>query len=238
MDWLVAIQKWLYGGMAEGMRSATDVTGMPALIALAFMFGIMHALMPGHGKSGLVSYHVGRAGQWSEGLMTGTLLAVTHVGMAAVLVLAGVAVISRTVAGGGHAPAFETASAAMIALIGLYLVARLLIPSAHKHPKDGKALAVAAGLVPCPLTTFILTYALVRGELAAGIAAVFGMLLGVIVTLASVASGAVFARGGLMSLMGRTERFRGALGWSLELAGALGVLMLGVAMLARRTVTG
>jgi ABC-type nickel/cobalt efflux system permease component RcnA len=238
MDWLVAIQKWLYGGMAEGVRSATDVAGMPGLIALAFIFGIVHALMPGHGKSVLVSYHVGRAGQWSDGLMTGALLALTHVGTAALLLLAGVAVISRTVAAGGRAPAFETASAVMIVLIGVYLVAQLLFLRSRDHPADGRALAVVTGLVPCPLTTFILAYALAQGQLAAGIAAVFGLLLGVTVTLASVASAAVFARGGLVSLMGRTERFRGALGWSLELAGALGVLSLGVAMLTRRTVAG
>jgi hypothetical protein len=40
--------------------------------------------------------------------------------MAVVFVLAGVAVISRSLADGGRAPAFETASAVLITLIGLY----------------------------------------------------------------------------------------------------------------------
>jgi ABC-type nickel/cobalt efflux system permease component RcnA len=121
------------------------------------------------------------------GLTTGTLLALTHVGTAVVFVLAGVAVISRSLAAAGRTPAFEFASAVLITLIGTYLVVRLLRPHFHAHVQDGRALAVATGLVPCPLTTFILTYALARGKLAIGLAAVLGMMLGVIVTLASFA---------------------------------------------------
>jgi hypothetical protein len=54
----------------------------------------------------------------------------------------------------------------------------------HRHDVgDGKMLALVTGLVPCPLTTFILTYALARGKPAIGLAAVAGMLAVVIVTL-------------------------------------------------------
>ncbi|MGO4684550.1 hypothetical protein [Hyphomicrobium sp. 2TAF46] len=60
MGWLIEIQRWLYGGMSEGMKSTVDVSGLPALMGAAFFFGIVHALMPGHGKSVLVSYHLGR----------------------------------------------------------------------------------------------------------------------------------------------------------------------------------
>ena len=232
MDYLITIQRWLYGGMAEGMRAATDLTGLPTLVAAAFLFGIVHAFMPGHGKTVLVSYHLGRPSRLVEGVATGTLLAITHVGLAVLLVLAGVAVISRSVAAGGRAPAFETASAALIALIGFYLVVRTLWPPRHQHVRDGKVLAVVTGLVPCPLTTFILAYALARGKLAIGLAAVGGMLAGVIVTLVTFAVAAVFARQRFIGLMSRTEHVRDRVGWSLELAGALAVLGLGVLLLA------
>ena len=92
-------------------------------------------------------------------------------------------------------------------------------------------LAVVTGLVPCPLTTFILTYALARGKLAIGLAAVGGMLAGVIVTLVTFAVAAVFARQRFMGLMARTEHVRDRIGWGLELAGGLAVLGLGVILL-------
>jgi len=84
MDWLTAAQRRLYGGMADNMRAATDASSLPALIAIACLFGMIHAFMPGHGKTVLVSYHLGRV---IEGLATGTLLAITHVGMAILLSL-------------------------------------------------------------------------------------------------------------------------------------------------------
>ena len=232
MDWLIAVQRWLYGGMAESMRSADDLTGLPTLVALAFLFGIVHAFMPGHGKTVLVSYHLGRAGRLIDGVTTGLLLAITHVGIAVVFVLAGVAVISRSVAAAGRAPAFQTASAALIMLIGLYLVVRTIWPPSHRHVRDGRMLALVTGLVPCPLTTFILTYALAKGKLAIGLAAVGGMLAGVIVTLVSFTAAAVLARGRFMALLTRTEGLRYSIGWGLELTGAIAVLVLGAVMLS------
>jgi ABC-type nickel/cobalt efflux system permease component RcnA len=234
METLISVQRWLYGGIGEGMRSTTDLTGLPALMAAAFLFGIVHAFMPGHGKTVLVSYHLGRPGRLLEGVATGTLLAITHVGMAVILVLAGVAVISRSVAAGGRAPAFETASAAFISVIGLYLLARTIWPPRHPRTRDGRMLAVVTGLVPCPLTTFILTYALTKGKLAIGLAAVGGMLAGVIVTLVSFAVAAVAARQRFLALLAGTEKFRQRIGWGLELAGAVAVLALGIAMLGTR----
>ncbi len=234
MDSFIALQRWLYGGMAETMRAANDLSGAPTLLALAFVFGIVHAVMPGHGKTVLVSYHLGRAGRALDGLITGSLLALTHVGSAILFVAAGVAVISRAVAAAGRTPAFETASGVLIALTGAYLIFRAVRPLRHSHAVDGRMLAVATGLVPCPLTTFILTYSLARGKLALGLVAVCGMLAGVILTLVTFAVSAVVARGRFVKLLARTEVMRDRLGGSLELAGALGVFVLGIAMLATR----
>lgn len=234
MDWLIEIQRWLYGGMSDGIRATDDVAGLAALMGAAFFFGMVHALMPGHGKSVLVSYHVGRTSRLIEGVVTGTLLAATHVGIAVVFVLAGVAVISRSLAAGGRAPAFEAVSAALICVIGLYLVFRTLWPRPHNHGSDGRTLAIAAGLIPCPLTTFLLTFAIVHNKLAVGLAAVIAMLGGVIVTLVSFAVAAVIARQRFLGVLARTELMRFRLGFWLELAGALAVLALGVSMLVDR----
>ena len=233
VDWLIAAQRWLYGGLAETMRSASDLNGLPYLILMAFVFGMIHALMPGHGKSVLVSYHLGRRTRLVEGIATGFLLASTHVGIAIVLVLGGVAVISRSLAVAGRAPAFLIFSSALVASLGVYLLLRAVRPPQHGHIPDGRALAIATGLVPCPLTTFILTYALARGKLAIGLAAVGGMLAGVIVTICSFAIGAIIMRQKCLALLVRTEELRTRIGWWMELFGALGVLVLGLAMLAR-----
>jgi len=132
---IVAIQHWLYGGMASGLGEVAggDARGVFTAMDAAMLFGAIHALMPGHGKTVLVSYHLGQPSKLEEGVANGAILALTHVGLALILVLAGFAVISRAFAYGGRTPQFETASGA--------------------------------------LTTFIMSYALARGMLAAGLAA-------------------------------------------------------------------
>jgi nickel/cobalt exporter len=233
VDWLITAQRWLYGGMAESLQSASGMHGLPSLITIAFVFGTIHAFMPGHGKSVLVSYHLGRRSRVVEGIATGVLLATTHVGIAIVFVLTGVAVISRSLAAAGRAPAFQALSGALIATLGAYLLLRTLWPSPHRHVRDGRMLAIATGLVPCPLTTFILTYALASGKLAVGLAAVGGMLAGVIVTICSFAIAAIVLRQKFLRLLGRTESLQLTLGWWLQLLSAVGVLVLGIALLAR-----
>ena len=69
MSWLIELQRWLYGGTAEGLKSAEHFSALPALLASAVLFGALHALMPGHGKSVLVSYHLGRSGRLLDGLL-------------------------------------------------------------------------------------------------------------------------------------------------------------------------
>lgn len=230
MNHLIELQHWLYGGMWRGMTSTTDIAAVPAFMAGAFVFGMVHALMPGHGKSVLVSYHLGRPSRVLDGALTGTLLALTHVGIAVLFVMAGVAVISRSLALAGRAPAFEATSAALIAAVGAFLLYRAMQPGRHIHSSDGKALAFFAGLVPCPLTTFILVYALSHNQLALGFAAVLAMLGGVIVTIVSFAVAAVLVRDRFVRVLDKSEGLRERLGFWLECAGGVAVLALGLSM--------
>lgn len=233
MNWLIELQHWLYQGMASGLRSAEQPVALPLMMASAALFGALHALMPGHGKGVLVSYHLGREGRVSEGLLTGVILALTHIGSAVVFVMLGVAVISRSLAAAGRAPAFETASAILVTATGAFLLLRALRPQHHSHDTDGRFLAFVTGLVPCPLTTFILTYAIAKHQLAAGFAAVAAMALGVIATLVTFAVGAVLARGRLLRFLARSEDWRLRAGRAAEVLGSAAVIVLGLAMLSR-----
>ena len=161
MNSLIAIQGWLYNGMASGIGEVAggDMGAVFVAMAAAVLFGAVHAMMPGHGKTVLVSYHLGQPGKLREGIANGAILTLTHVGLALVLVLAGFAVISRAFAQGGRTPQFEFASGAMVALIGAFLLCRSTKSDHKTHERDGRALAFVTGMIPCPLTTFIMSYA-------------------------------------------------------------------------------
>ncbi len=57
-------------------------------------------------------------------------------------------------------PQFEVASGALVALIGAFLLWRSIRHNHHGHERDGRTLAFVMGTIPCPLTTFIMSYAL------------------------------------------------------------------------------
>ena len=62
METLIGFQHWLYGGIAEGIGSVAggDYRVVWVAMATATLFGAVHALMPGHGKLVLISYHLGQ----------------------------------------------------------------------------------------------------------------------------------------------------------------------------------
>ena len=232
---MIALQRWLYEGMASGLREAAAGGTLTLATALgaAVVFGILHALMPGHGKTVLFSYHLGEKSSLLSSIANGAILVLTHVGTAVVLVLAGFAVVTRAFAYGGRTPQFEMASGVLVALIGTFLLWRASTRAAHGElcagtaPRNGKALAFVTGLVPCPLTTFIMSYALARGLLAAGLAVTAAMAAGMILTIAGVAVLATVSRDRLMAFFSRTESMRRALGKVLEIGGAALVLLFG-----------
>jgi nickel/cobalt exporter len=118
-------------------------------------------------------------------------------------------------------------------LIGAFLLWRSLSQSHQTAAPNGKALALVTGMVPCPLTTFVLSYAVARNVLAAGLAVTAAMTVGMIGAIGSVALLAALAKSLFMALLARTETLRHRIGMGLEIGGAFAVLGLGLLMIAR-----
>jgi len=235
---MLELQRWLYGEastqlktLASGIEPLTLLSGL----CIAALFGLVHAIMPGHGKTVLVSYFLGRPATVSTGLATSIVLVLTHVGSAILLVLTGFIIIQRTIGGVGRAPAFEIASAAFIVLIGIWLLYNAM---RHRHDDhdtaNGPVLAFATGLVPCPLTTFIMVYAVSNGALAAGLALTASMALGMVATIGAFAVAAVLFRDRLLRYMKLTAVARERFGLVLELGGAVAIIVFGLWLLLSR----
>ena len=62
MRWFGDIQGWLYGGATaqlKGVAAGVDPFKLLAAMTIAAVLGMVHALMPGHGKTVIVSYYLG-----------------------------------------------------------------------------------------------------------------------------------------------------------------------------------
>jgi nickel/cobalt exporter len=207
MECLVAAQRWIYdtiGGYLADFASTGDWAALLSVAPLGIVFGAVHALTPGHSKTVLASYLVGSRIAPPRGLAVSTALAVTHVLMAVLVALFAAQLLTKTIVGAGRAPAVELVSRGLVILIGVWFLIRAIRGSAHWHKKrEGLTVGVIAGLIPCPLTLFVMVLAISRGVPEAGLAFAASMMVGVALTLGLVAVVAVVGRDALTAALAR-----------------------------------
>jgi nickel/cobalt exporter len=227
---LVDLQRKIHGVLTtylDAFAGTHDWAALAAVLPLGIVFGAVHALTPGHNKTVLATYLVGsRLAALRSTAVAGTL-ALTHVGSAVAIVLLALPLVTRTLVGVGRAPVLEDVSRGLLAAIGLWLVVRATLGRAHGHnEREGLMVGVAAGLVPCPLTLFVMILAVSRGVPEAGLTFALAMMLGVALTLAGVAVLTVIARDRLVTLT--AQQGTSIDGFARVLDAAAGALLLAI----------
>lgn len=219
----------------------TFVSGMLVAVGL----GLVHALTPGHGKAVIFSHFLGRSGHLLAGVRVASLAAVTHGAVAVLLVLATGRVISPLGRPTGAGAWVEAIAGGIVAAIGAFYVVlalrgltqRKTSPHGPEHVQGGSQasrsmLAIAMGLLPCPLTIIVVGSAVARGATGAGIALAAGISIGAAITIACFGLlGIALRRAGVAAASVRVWGLMGVLG-GLELLTAIVILMLGLGMLA------
>ena len=202
MAFLIDAQRSIYAALTNDISAysiSRDVTALLAVLPLGIAFGATHALTPGHSKSVLAAYILGSGLKPSRALLTSFVLSVTHITSAVLLALITNSLVTRSLIGAGRAPSIEWTSRLILMAIGLWLIFRAIRAKPHV---DGEGIATGfiAGLIPCPLTLFVMTLALSRGAPEAGLAFSVSMLLGVATILGAVAMISAIARNSLVYL--------------------------------------
>jgi ABC-type nickel/cobalt efflux system permease component RcnA len=87
--------------------------------------------------------------------------------------------------------------------------------------------------VPCPLTTFMMTYAAGKGVIGSGLALSGAFATGMIVTVAAFPVAAVSLRGRVLEITAKLGKWRAQAAQLLETAAAVAIILLGVSSLAR-----
>ena len=227
---IVALQRRIYGALtADPDLFAADRSWLTlmAMLPAGVVFGAVHAMTPGHGKSILASYLLGSRLAALRAFLVAAVLAVTHVGTAVLIAVLALPLVRRTLVGAGEAPAAEYLSRGLLIAIGLWLIFRAWRGRSHLHG-EGLAVGFVAGLVPCPLTLIVMFYALGRGLPEAGLTFAAAMAVGVLATLASVALVTILARGWAVRLMERFGASTQTLGRVLDaVAGCLVIMLAG-----------
>jgi nickel/cobalt transporter (NicO) family protein len=205
MEFLIAAQRWIQDALARELSNyatSGDLSLLVAVLPLGVLFGAIHALTPGHSKTVLASYIAGSRLAYLRGIAVAGMLALVHVFSAVVLALTAAWLVTRTLGGVGRAPVLENISRGILVLIGVWLLVRAFRRRAHLQG-EGLAVAVVAGLIPCPLTLFAMFLALSRGVPEAGLTFAVAMMIGVAITLAGVAAATILARDRVLALIDR-----------------------------------
>lgn len=82
MEFLIAIQGWIRQSITADLNAfaaTRDWAALALVLPIGIVFGAVHALTPGHGKTVLSSYLVGSRLAVVRGLGVAGALALTHV---------------------------------------------------------------------------------------------------------------------------------------------------------------
>jgi nickel/cobalt exporter len=238
-------QRRLNQTLSQEMRRIQQ-TGSPAAIltvsVVAFLYGVLHAAGPGHGKLVVSAFFLGREARIIKGVMMGGLVSLLQTLSAIAIVLVLVFVLGQSGFDVVQQSVWvEVTSYGLIVLIGLYLIYAALTgrhlghhhgETDHAHaesdePYVHRGVVLAAGLTPCASAIIILLFALANGVLAIGMVATLIMAVGMSVTVALVGVATIATRKTLLTVMAARPRAALWVRRGLTLTGAMLITVVG-----------
>lgn len=204
--WLLTQQAQFHRELTAAMGAvAASPAALATLVGLAFSYGVLHAVGPGHGKAVIASYLVAN----ETALRRGITLSFAAAGVQAAIAIAVVGAVAGLMGGTARDMSavtrwVEQSGFLLIAAMGLWIGLRkaraLFAPASaqpatcgpdcgHAHAADPRMLArasmrdlaltaIGAGIRPCTGAIILLVFALAKGLFMAGALAVTAMAVG------------------------------------------------------------
>jgi nickel/cobalt exporter len=260
---LGAIVRWqtnMNRAMRNQLLAAREGRSLrPALIIVlfAFLYGVGHAVGPGHGKVVIGSYFLTRRAAIIQGVAMSGVAALVQAISAIVLVGALALILDASSAAIlDQAATIEVVSYGAIVAIGLWMAYGVLSGRTHDHghghdhnhdhghdhdpghahkKKAARsewtrllATGAAVGLRPCSGAILVLLFSLANDIVAIGVLATFAMAAGVAITVTAVTLGSLGIRHASAAIGGRTVRMAETGYKAVALSGALVIALFGL----------
>ena len=212
-------------------------------LGLAFLYGVIHALGPGHGKVFVGTYFLARKGSPLQAVAASSLMSFLHVLTATALILVVYFIIQSGGVGSVEqaGSSMQRLSALLICFVGISLAWMSGRKAFAPREKDNFAdqdhgveqrgllsLGAAVGLVPCPGAALILFFSITLNILPAGLVAMLFLAAGLAVTTSAVALAALATRKALASASSRFISASPRLYHVPAFLGALVIALLGL----------
>ncbi len=202
----------------DAYKTGGAIAPVLAILLISFLYGLLHAAGPGHGKFVVASYFLANRASPRDGVVMSGLIALTQALVAIGLVGVFALVLDvGTLELIGNATWVELASYGLIVLLGLWMIWGGIVgrgcshghgpdeahdrEHGHSAPADPglgamAPAAVAAGLRPCTGAVIVLLFTLANGIFVIGVLGSLVMALGVAITVSAIGLAAIYARRG------------------------------------------
>ena len=239
---LIGWQYELNSYISTTIRSLNDENNLSAsllVLGIAFIYGLVHAAGPGHGKALVALYFTSNKSDYKKAFKMGYIISVIHA-FSALIFTFGIFFILKTMFRKNFDEFSNIAmeiSAVMIITVGLYLMYEAYMSRKYKEHKEKNssksemAVAFSAGVVPCPGVMTIVLFCVVLDQFTLGILAAISMSIGMglTISLAGIFSIALNKKaGGLLHKKA----------YILEMIGGMFVFLLGLFLLISTTALG
>jgi len=229
---IVMLQYQLNSYISTTIRSINDDNSFSTsllILVIAFLYGLIHAAGPGHGKALVAFYFTSNKSDYKKAFKMGYMISIIHA-ISALVFTFGIFYILKTMFRRNFNEMSGIAmqiSAVMIIFVGLYLIyeayksKKIKEQEIKQSTKSEYAVAISAGIVPCPGVMTIVLFCIVLKQYLLGILAAITMSIGMGLTI-SVA--------GILSILfnKKAGNFLDSKGYILEIIGGLLILTLGV----------
>ena len=157
------------------------------ILSIAFIYGVVHAMGPGHGKLLVSSYFLRNNHSYKEAFKMGYLISIIHtisaLSISFVLYYLLEVVFSQTFQ---EVSFYMTKISALLIIgVGIYLFFEQHKEYSHTHEtqRSDLSIALSAGVIPCPGVMTIILFSILMGNISVGIAAAVFMSVGMGLTI-------------------------------------------------------
>jgi ABC-type nickel/cobalt efflux system permease component RcnA len=208
------------------LKQEESLSTILLIFAFSIIYGVLHALGPGHGKLLVASYMVNREYSYKKAFKLGYLISTVHAFSALSITLVIYFILEGTITKGFQEATQITTqiSGVLIILVALYLFYENFHTHAEEKLDNSKTdfgIAFSAGVVPCPGVMTITMFSIIVSQVSVGVISAILMSLGM---------GFTISIAGILASKVRKESVskKQNIGKYLSLIGASGILLLGI----------
>lgn len=228
-----------FSELGNKIKTEGSTSAFLLILLVSFIYGVVHAIGPGHGKFVIFSYFLSDNSNIKKGIILGNLIGLLHAISAIIIVLTAYFILKLSLSSSVEdaSGTIQIISYGILSLLGFYLLYDAIKNAKNnneeQNPDSNKKilpLALAVGMVPCPGTTIILIFSISAGILTTGLFASLAMALGMGITISVVGVLTVISKKALIKFTSKNSKTKSYIINTASILGAVMIIFLGVIM--------